>query len=648
MENSKKIDDISEIKGIKVPIKFEYITSSESNYKNKYNYTIFQENEKSISLRKKHFKKSSKKMIISDNNNIVKINQLKPENNIDKKMKHFHNIKSIPNTNTNIYKTNTIIQSIISFDKNNNNNNEKKNNIRNRYNNLYTSSNITKNIKNKIDPINNMKLFPNLKTDKSQKKSLKNKCLSEAKKDENNNEMNKNENMKKNAKTPNQTFLGKIKDYLNQKKYNLNCDIKSRNKIDLCYTKYNSQNSKGYLGRREVNGIPFTFESLMIHNNLYSNKSEKKRHEIILDDFSRLRKYIEAQPENKIIFIKEFLNKYYVESEKYETKKLLALCDFICYHDEYMMSSVLKPYLNIKNMIIDLLNNINEINKKLGIKENKLDENFDNIIYEKINNNNQNLIKYSSPNINEDNMNESEINKINLVRTCNTKYIVNRKYENNLTDDGELLKNAKVKLRDLEHQKKLHAPDKDYRFRHDLIIKDMNQEMKLLKANFEKTLYNHSFPIRNKYLSRNHFKEEKKISKIKNQIIFSNFQKRPKNLKKVEEEINRKIYLSNIINKNNSAKFMLMKKEDEIIDNNKNNTNSMIKYSTDEVIKRLYYKPMKIQFGLNEVRKNNKITEYYALKLAKHAMFLKDLNENNFIINKNRKNFLDIETENLL
>jgi hypothetical protein len=306
------------------------------------------------------------------------------------------------------------------------------------------------------------------------------------------------------------------------------------------------------------------------------------------------------------------------------------------------MSSILKPYLDIKNMIIDLLNNISEINKKLGINNNKKDEENSNIISEVIINNNddnkyndkniKNIIRYSSPNIIENNKNTNENNKINL------KYKIKNRYDNSLTDDEELLKDAKNKLRDLEHQKKLHAPDKNYRFRHDLIIKDMDEEMKILKANFERTLYNHSFPIRNKYLPRNIATEDNKISKIKNQITFSQFQKRPKNLKKVEEEINKTIFLTNTINKNNSAKFILMKKENEKIENNKNNTNSMVKYTTDEIIKRLYYRPMKIHFGLNEVRKNNKITEYYALKLAKHSMFLKNINENNFIINNNNKN----------
>ena len=95
---------------------------------------------------------------------------------------------------------------------------------------------------------------------------------------------------------------------------------------------------------------------------------------------------------------------------------------------------------------------------------------------------------------------------------------------------------------------------------------------------------------------------------------------------------------------------MLMKnekekeKEKENIYNKNNKANSMIKYSMDEIIKRLYYKPMKIGFGLNEVRKNNKITEYYALKLAKHSLFMKDINENNYFLKNNNLKTKEIET----
>ena len=662
---SNKNESFSGIKKTKFPnFKTENNKLNDYIYKNNIS---FQEDNKNLSLKNQHFENFTKKII--RNNNISKINQLRQENN--KELKYYHNVNSIPNKN---YLMNpSLIKSIINFENTNIFN--YSNNIKNKYNNLYTSSNFTQKRINIIDNINNnnnnIKLFPNLKENQNINNinnSLKNISLYEERNEENNyqnNNINNNETLKIKAKTPNQIFLNKTYELNNNKnKYKAN-DMKSRNKANLFLAKHHSQNTEGYLGRKEINGIPFTFESLMIHNNIYANKSEKKRHEIILDEFAKLRQYIERQPENKLIFIKEFLYKYYIEYDNYDKNQLLALCDFICYHDKYAISSVLKPYLDVKNMIIELLNNINEINNILRIKSDKnndINNINNNIILEEINSNNEsvnteekaliNLTRYSSPIKIENDKNINENIKINFYIKDNIqKNKLNNRYEQSLIDDEEALKNVKIRLRDLEHQKKLHIPDKNYQFRHDLIIKDMNKEMKILKNNFEQTLYNQPFPMRKNFQSKNNYiSDEYKISKIKTPITFSQFQKRPKNLKKLIAEISNNLALSNKINKNNSERFMLMKnekekeKEKENIYNKNNKANSMIKYSMDEIIKRLYYKPMKIGFGLNEVRKNNKITEYYALKLAKHSLFMKDINENNYFLKNNNLKTKEIET----
>jgi len=662
---SNKNESFSGIKKTKFPnFKTENNKLNDYIYKNNIS---FQEDNKNLSLKNQHFENFTKKII--RNNNISKINQLRQENN--KELKYYNNVNSIPNKN---YLMNpSLIKSIINFENTNIFN--YSNNIKNKYNNLYTSSNFTQKRINIIDNINNnnnnIKLFPNLKENQNINNinnSLKNISLYEERSEDNNyqnNNINNNETLKIKAKTPNQIFLNKTYELNNNKnKYKAN-DMKSRNKANLFLAKHHSQNTEGYLGRKEINGIPFTFESLMIHNNIYANKSEKKRHEIILDEFAKLRQYIERQPENKLIFIKEFLYKYYIEYDNYDKNQLLALCDFICYHDKYAISSVLKPYLDVKNMIIELLNNINEINNILRIKSDKnndINNINNNIILEEINSNNEsvnteekaliNLTRYSSPIKIENDKNINENIKINFYIKDNIqKNKLNNRYEQSLIDDEEALKNVKIRLRDLEHQKKLHIPDKNYQFRHDLIIKDMNKEMKILKNNFEQTLYNQPFPMRKNFQSKNNYiSDEYKISKIKTPITFSQFQKRPKNLKKLIAEISNNLALSNKINKNNSERFMLMKnekekeKEKENIYNKNNKANSMIKYSMDEIIKRLYYKPMKIGFGLNEVRKNNKITEYYALKLAKHSLFMKDINENNYFLKNNNLKTKEIET----
>lgn len=175
------------------------------------------------------------------------------------------------------------------------------------------------------------------------------------------------------SKTPNQTYIANKNNESTDTNYTIN---KSRNQKNILIpkTQSNSQNVEGYLGRKDLNGVPYTFEPIMLFNNDYSNKSEKKRHEIILDEFTRLRQYIERQPINKLKFIKEFLKKYYIEYEKYTDDQLSSLCDFICYHDKIAISSILKPYLNMKDMISELVENIDKTNEMLGIKKNNKDK----------------------------------------------------------------------------------------------------------------------------------------------------------------------------------------------------------------------------------------------------------------------------------
>ena len=463
------------------------------------------------------------------------------------------------------------------------------------------------------------------------------------------------------SKTPNQTYANKNNESTDTNYTN----NKSRNQKNLLLpkTQSNSQNVEGYLGRKDLNGVPYTFEPIMLFNNDYSNKSEKKRHEIILDEFTRLRQYIERQPTNKLKFIKEFLKKYYVEYEKYSDDQLSSLCDFICYHNKIAISSILKPYLNMKDMISELIENIDKTNEMLGIKKNNknneikeeeetfdiegiskyIKEDNDNClitIKQFDNEEQQNLNRYSSPNLRENEKNNYKAireknRKENVIKYLNKKYNNNR-YESNIAEEEEALKEVKIKLRDLSHQKKLFVPDKNYSVRYDLIINDMNKEMKILKNNLEQRLFFQKFPKRNIY---NSTKNNNLNINSRNKIMFSQYNKRPKDLNKIEEIIN-KVIVDNKINSIYNG-YINLPKDDSNQNTNANihtHTNSLGKYSMDEIKKRLYYNPMKIKFDLKEVKKNNKLTEYYALKLAKHNKFLKDINDNSYFKNKNIEN----------
>ena len=579
---------------------------------------------KSLSLKYQCFETFSKK-----NSNIPQINKLRKNNYINQKEN-----QSSSKRNNNLIDF-SIIKKVINFHR------DTSNISKDRYN-LNTYSNIEKDINININDSlkkNSFKYIINANKNKDKIISPKNKISNDQNKKEENN------NLENIIQINQKIFQPKSNssNYSNEiKSHSINAN-KSRNNNNLFLKHHNSQKSEGYLVRRELNGIPVTFEPIMVYNNLYSNKSEKKRHEIILDEFTKLRQYIERQPEKKFLFIKEFLKKYHIEYGNFSNNQLLSLCNFICFHDNNVISSILKPYLNIKNMIIELINNIYIVNNLLGIKQSmKNNEIKEAINSEEMNSNEDNkyfedLCRYSSPNYLENIENKNSENfKIKYYTKENVR---KNKYENNITDNEEVLKEIKIKLRDLDHQKKLHYPDKNYPFRNDLIIKDMNKEMVLLKNNFEQSIYNKSFPLRKYLNTENNCNNDSVSSKIKNAITFSEFNKKPKNLKKIEKEIYNKFITTQRINNNNSNKFILMKKDDSFIKkNNISNIKNNNKYSMDEIIKRLYYNPMKIGFDLNQIKKSNKMTEYYALKFAKHNKFLIDINNNNYFHSENYKN----------
>ena len=628
MENVKTVDETIEVNK-------DFLKDEKEN-----NFDPNKSAQKPISLKFQHFENFTKKAL-ENNSSQTNKNEPSKENkmyNMDiikhkKYLMNFSSLKSFPTIQTR-YK-NTITKDT-------------------RCKTLNTWTNTRANLSNINKDKNRSKISLDIRNRNMRRKKLNDKNIE-------NNFKSSYKIIKIKSKTPNQIYTVNKNNESTDTNYTIH---KSRNQknILLPKTQTNSQNVDGYLGRKDLTGVPYTFEPIMLFNNDYSNKSEKKRHEMILDEFTRLRQYIERQPTNKLKFIKEFLKKYYVEYEKYTDEQLSSLCDFICYPDKIAISSILKPYLNMKDMISELIENIDKTNAKLGIKNNKdkdneikeeeetfdverlgkyLKEDNDNclITVKQFDNEDpQSLNRYSSPNLKENEKNNYKAicennRKEAIIKYLNKKYNNNR-YESNIAEEEEALKEVKIKLRDLSHQKKLFVPDKNYPFRYDLIINDMNKEMNILKYNLEQRLFFQKFPKRNIYNlpKNNNFNI---ISR--NQIMFSQYNKRPKDLNKIQEIIN-KVIADNKMNSISNGYINLPK--DDSNQNNRVNThtNSLGKYSMDEIKKRLYYNPMKIKFDLKEVRKNNKLTEYYALKLAKHNKFLKDLNDNSYFKNKNIEN----------
>ena len=102
--------------------------------------------------------------------------------------------------------------------------------------------------------------------------------------------------------------------------------------------------------------------------NSYQNKSEQNRHEILIDEFCKLRAYLlKYKIENSIEVIKDFLIKHNMPNmNKYTNYQLIQFGRFICQEYIYKINSLLKPYMHIKDMINDILENSENLIEKFN------------------------------------------------------------------------------------------------------------------------------------------------------------------------------------------------------------------------------------------------------------------------------------------
>ena len=103
--------------------------------------------------------------------------------------------------------------------------------------------------------------------------------------------------------------------------------------------------------------------------NMYDNKSEQNRHEVLIQELCKLRAYLSKYKiENSTDVIKDFLIKHNIPNiHKYSNYQLMQFGRFVCQEDTYKMNSLLKPYMNVKDMINDILNNSENLNEKFSI-----------------------------------------------------------------------------------------------------------------------------------------------------------------------------------------------------------------------------------------------------------------------------------------
>ena len=135
--------------------------------------------------------------------------------------------------------------------------------------------------------------------------------------------------------------------------------IKKLEKENLSKKQINNKYRKFYFGRQRIYGMPYYYDISSTYMNDYYNKSEHKRHEILIDEISKLRAYLQKYPnKNNVEIIKDFLNKHNIQNiDKLTNYQLIQLGKFVCQEDIYKTNSLLKPYMNVKDMIYDILQN---------------------------------------------------------------------------------------------------------------------------------------------------------------------------------------------------------------------------------------------------------------------------------------------------
>ena len=137
-------------------------------------------------------------------------------------------------------------------------------------------------------------------------------------------------------------------------KYKLNSNIFNR-KI--------SSSRIGMFGKKV--DVPLVYDISYTYKNNYSTKSEKNRHEYLLNEINKLKFYLEKNPCDKLTIIKDFFLKFNIKDlDKYSDKKLYDICEFILSKDENDFLNIIKPDINLKKMVYNLLDTPSDKNKK--------------------------------------------------------------------------------------------------------------------------------------------------------------------------------------------------------------------------------------------------------------------------------------------
>ena len=440
------------------------------------------------------------------------------------------------------------------------------------------------------------------------------------------------------------------------------------------YKKYYENNVReGLFGQKDIIGVPYVYDNCVIYKNEYANKSEKNRHEIMLNEINKLKSYLTRHPDKKLYLIKDFLCKFRIDDiEKYNDKQFLNLCDFITNSNNTTLSNSLKPYLNIKNMVYDILNNSVDINnfctEENNLKQNNSNDYINNNDYQEI----MNINNYTSRGnflartfynetpkksmINEHQYYLSPLisrkQSTNLSSSLRTK----RKNFNNKSEILDL-DSTNSKLKYMIYQKKSFFPSKTYS-NNNIIVNEIGKEIRDMENDYNKKIKeleiknsenkkNNNFNI-SKRKSLNFEIKDKLYIHIKNNNntrlktfvpihykFTKNFKGNMKNLNDIKNNANEILKSDNNIYREKCLSLdgvclntiSDIKEREEKLSKKKKEKQKSVKVRTKilkteaDAIKRLYYIPTRKRFGLQEIKNRLKLTEYIALTHAKNSIY---------------------------
>ena len=420
--------------------------------------------------------------------------------------------------------------------------------------------------------------------------------------------------------------------------------------------------------RKQVHGLPYFYDTISTHMNRYHNKSEQNRHEFLINEICKLRAYLSKyKTENNFDIIKDFLIKHNIPNfEKYTNYQLMQFERFVCQEDVYKINSLLKPYMNIKDMINDILNNSEDLNKQFpSYKLNSSVQNFLNKM--KINKSDSFQIKNNDLHYPKTNKAEIEKNKKFYISELDIQAFQNNKSkekpkekdnkdntnkkDNNIShNDNEINKkqetdenisNINSKTIDYKNINIKNSKKDFYEFSHKRkdILKNIGL-IKKCKFNSIENKQSYFSPLFNdKSIQTNGSKSLKqfKLPKLSNNIISMNTLYKPnKALLSPDKNYSFNFFLlyrdmSNELNNfQNEYEHKFdndILRESKYSEENMNLNKNLIKQKLKDNI-RLFFGKKDIKVDFEEIQRKHKLTEYIALLKAKKHIKDNIINDN--------------------